>query len=95
MTSSNMQKSKQETALYTCTIEYGDKEILSWEGRGATGFSLGIIELTANIPFAPGNVNNASTFDFPVRYQSLGDIDPIWVVAGVEASGSEYATRRQ
>ena len=76
-----MQSSKQESALYTCTTGYGSKEILSWEGRGATGFSLGVVELTANIPFAPGNVNNASTFDFPVRYESLGDIDPMWVVA--------------
>jgi len=81
MTNSEMNKSKLETALYTDTTGYGDKEIYSWEGRGATGFSLGIIELRANIAFAPGNINNASTFDFPVRYESLGDIDPMWVVA--------------
>jgi hypothetical protein len=81
MTSNEMNKSQAETALYTCTTGYGSEEILSWEGRGATGFSLGIVELTANIPFAPGNVNNASTFNFPVRYESLGEIDPMWVVA--------------
>ena len=70
MTSSEMRKSQAETAIYTCTTGYGDKEILSWEGRGATGLSLGIVELRANIAFAPGNINNASTFNFPVRYES-------------------------
>ena len=44
-------------------------------------FSLGIVELTVNLAFAPGNINNASTFDFPVRYESLGKVDPMWVVA--------------
>jgi len=34
-----------------------------------------------NIGFAPGNINNASTFDFPVRYESLGEVDPMWVVS--------------
>ena len=52
MTNSEMKQSQAETALYTSTTGYGDKEILSWPNRGATGFSLGIIELTANIPFA-------------------------------------------
>lgn len=78
---SEMLASKQNTALYTKTTGYGSEEVYSWEGRGANGMSLGIIELTANIPFAPGNVNNASTFDFPVRYESLGEIDPHWVVS--------------
>jgi hypothetical protein len=81
MTSSEMQNSKQKTALYTRTTGYDDKEILTWDGRGADGMSLGIIELTVDIPFAPGNINNASTFNFPVRYESLGEIDPTWVVA--------------
>jgi hypothetical protein len=76
-----MQASKQATALYTQSTGYDDQEIYSWDGRGADGMSLGIDELTANIPFAPGNVNNASTFDFPVRYESLGDLDPTWVVS--------------
>jgi hypothetical protein len=76
------QESRATTALHTLTTGYGpDDEIHTWEGRGATGMSLGIIELTANIGFAPGNVNNASTFDFPVRYESLGEIDPRWVVS--------------
>jgi hypothetical protein len=76
-----MRVSKQGTALYTCATGYDERDVTTWDGRGADGMSLGIVELTANIPFAPGNVNNASTFDFPVRYESLGDIDPHWVVS--------------
>ncbi|MGI9579459.1 MAG: aspartate/glutamate racemase family protein [Microthrixaceae bacterium] len=75
-------KSRQETGLYTRTTGYGaDDVVTSWEGRGAAGELLGIIELTVNIPFIPGNINNASTFDFPVRHESMGDIDPHWVVS--------------
>lgn len=82
MNSSERLESRRETALYTCTTGYGpDDEVRTWEGRGADGTSLGIIELTVNIPFIPGNINNASTFDFPVRYESLGEIDPHWVVS--------------
>lgn len=81
MTDTEMRKAKQETALYTCFTGYDDREVRSWATRGADGMSLGIVELTANIPFAPGNINNASTFDFPVRYESLGEIDPRWVVS--------------
>lgn len=77
----DMWQSRQETALYTSSTGYGPQELLTWNGRGAGGFSLGIIELTATVPFAPGNINNASTFGFPVRYESLGEIDPMWVVS--------------
>ena len=77
----DMWKSKQDTDLYTSTTGYSDKDVLSWPDRGATGFSLGIIELTVNIGFVPGNINNASTFNFPVRYESLGEVDPMWVVS--------------
>lgn len=70
-----------QTDLYTRTTGYNDKKLYSWEGRGATGFSLGIIELTVNIAFHPGDINNASTFDFPVRFESLGEVDPHWVVS--------------
>ena len=73
-------QARGETALYTCTTGYDGKEVKSGH-LGATGFVLGIIELSVNIGFAPGNINNASTFGFPVRYESLGDIDPMWVVA--------------
>ena len=62
-----------------CIVEAANRALA--DCRTHYTHSLGIIELTAMVPFAPGNINNASTFDFPVRYESLGDIDPMWVVA--------------
>lgn len=37
-------------------------------GRVGYGFSIGILMLDCNIPFVPGDVGNASTYDFPVQY---------------------------
>ncbi|KUK58421.1 MAG: Uncharacterized protein XD80_0855, partial [Synergistales bacterium 53_16] len=38
----------------------------SWDGE-----SIGILILDAAYPCVPGNVGNASTFDFPVRYREV------------------------
>lgn len=37
-------------------------------GQVGYGFSIGILMLDCNIPFVPGDVGNASTYDFPVQY---------------------------
>ena len=79
-TALNEFEARQQTALYTCTTGYNDQDVRSGH-VGATGFVLGIIELSVNIGYGPGNINNASTFGFPVRYESLGEVDPMWVVA--------------
>lgn len=34
----------------------------------AYGYTVGILCAEWNVPFVPGDLNNASTFDFPVRY---------------------------
>src|SRR5215210_3154584 len=47
----------------------------------AYGYTIGMLCAEWNIPFVPGDLNNASTFDFPVRYLT---------VAG--AAGSEVLT---
>lgn len=38
-------------------------------GQVGYGFSIGILCLECNIPFIPGDVGNASTYDFPVQYR--------------------------
>jgi hypothetical protein len=68
-------------ALYTHRPEYGDDDVRGWEGRRVYGVTIGIIQLEANIPMPPGDMGNASTFDFPVLYEPLGDVDPMWVVS--------------
>jgi hypothetical protein len=37
-------------------------------GQVGYGFSIGVVMLDCNIPFVPGDVGNASTYDFPVQY---------------------------
>jgi aspartate/glutamate racemase len=37
----------------------------------AYGYPIGILCAEWNIPFVPGDLNNASTFDFPVRYLAV------------------------
>jgi hypothetical protein len=38
------------------------------QGQVGYGFSIGVVMLECNIPFVPGDVGNASTYDFPVQY---------------------------
>jgi aspartate/glutamate racemase len=37
----------------------------------AYGYTVGMLCAEWNVPFVPGDLNNASTFDFPVRYLSV------------------------
>lgn len=47
-------------------------------GQVAYGYAIGVLCAEWHIPFIPGDLNNANTFDFPVRYLS---------VAGASGSG--------
>jgi Asp/Glu/hydantoin racemase len=38
------------------------------EGQLMNGFPVGILQLYAHLPFFPGNVSNAYTYDFPVKF---------------------------
>ena len=37
-------------------------------GQLMNGFPVGILQLWAHLPFFPGNVSNAYTYDFPVKF---------------------------
>ncbi len=60
---------------------YADREVTGWKGRSVYGATVGIIQLPANIPMLPGDMGNATTFDFPVIYELIPDIDPFWVLS--------------
>jgi hypothetical protein len=64
-------------------------------GQVGYGFSIGVLMLDCNIPFVPGDVGNASTYDFPVQYLlvpgATGDAvitrqDPALIPAFIEAA---------
>ena len=67
--------------LYYEKQGYAEREVSGWKGRSIYGATIGIIQLPANIPMLPGDMGNASTFDFPVVYEVMPDIDPFWVLA--------------
>jgi hypothetical protein len=65
-------------------------------GQVGYGFSIGVLMLDCNIPFVPGDVGNASTYDFPVQYLlvpgATGDAvirrqDPALIPGFIEAAG--------
>jgi Asp/Glu/hydantoin racemase len=60
-----------EGGMFTYTVGYTDEEVYWWEGRNIGGAPIGIVQLSANIPMIPGNVGNASTFDFTLIYQPM------------------------
>ncbi len=41
------------------------------QGRISSGEAIGILLLDTSVPFIPGDVANATTYDFPVRFQKV------------------------
>jgi len=60
---------------------YGDREVTGYKGRYVYGPTVGVLQLPANIPMLPGDMGNPTTFDFPVLYELIEEIDPFWVLA--------------
>lgn len=67
--------------LYNEKLGYGDEDVTGWKGRYVYGPTVGILQLPANIPMLPGDMGNPTTFDFPVLYELIEEIDPFWVLA--------------
>jgi len=67
--------------LYNEKLGNGDRDVTGWKGRYVYGPTVGILQLPANIPMLPGDMGNPTTFDFPVLYELIEEIDPFWVLA--------------
>jgi len=67
--------------IYNETRGYSDREVTGWKGRYVYGATVGILQLPANIPMLPGDMGNPTTFNFPVLYELIEEIDPFWVLA--------------
>jgi len=67
--------------LYNEKLGYGDEDVTGYKGRYIYGPTVGILQLPANIPMLPGDVGNPTTFDFPVLYELIEEIDPFWVLS--------------
>ncbi|MFJ4286890.1 aspartate/glutamate racemase family protein [Paenarthrobacter nicotinovorans] len=51
-------------------------------GQVAAGHSIGMLCAEWNIPFIPGDLNNASTFDFPILYATVPGADGATILSG-------------
>ena len=67
--------------LYNEKRGYGDIDVTGYAGRAVYGATVGILQLPANIPMLPGDMGNPTTFNFPVLYELIEEIDPFWVLA--------------
>lgn len=54
-------------------------------GQVAYGYPVGILCAEWHIPFIPGDLNNATTFEFPVRYETVRGAAGSAVLAGANA----------
>ena len=70
-----------KSSWYAHATGYGERPTTWPKGRTIGGVAIGIVQLEARIPMPPGDLGNASTFDFPVLYDTLGDIDPMLILA--------------
>ena len=48
-----------------------DMDLTWWPGRNVSGVTIGLIQFRANLAMMPGNMGNATTFDFPMLYREM------------------------
>jgi hypothetical protein len=61
----------QNSDLYTEQDGYNDQDVTSWDGRNVFGLTIGLVQMRVNLPMIPGNMGNATTFDFPMLYREM------------------------
>ena len=62
---------KKDSDLYTEQSGFNDADLTWWDGRNIAGVTIGLIQFRANLPMLPGNMGNATTFDFPMLYREM------------------------
>ena len=62
---------KHDSDLYAEQSGYNDTDVTSWDGRNVFGITIGLVQMRVNLPMIPGNMGNASTFDFPMLYREM------------------------
>jgi Asp/Glu/hydantoin racemase len=62
---------KPDSDLYTEQAGHNEDDLTWWDGRNVAGVTIGLIQFRANLPMMPGNMGNATTFDFPMLYREM------------------------
>jgi len=63
----------KDSAMYTeeTGFDKNDPDMTWWSGRNVGGVTIGLVQIRANLPMMPGNMGNATTFDFPMLYREM------------------------
>jgi aspartate/glutamate racemase len=72
---------KQDSDLYTEQSGVNDAVVTGWDGRNVFGVTIGLIQMHVNLAMIPGNMGNATTFDFPILYRRMNADNVVDVMA--------------
>ncbi len=63
----------KDSDMYTeeTGFDENNSDVTWWPGRNVGGVTIGLVQVRANLPMMPGNMGNASTFDFPMLYREM------------------------
>jgi aspartate/glutamate racemase len=76
----------KDSAMYTeeTGFDENNSDVTWWPGRNIGGVTIGLVQMRANVPMMPGNMGNASTYDFPMLYREMPNVDNIMDVMNPE-----------
>ena len=75
---------KSDSDLYTEQSGCNDAVVTGWDGRNVFGVTIGLVQMHVNLAMIPGNMSNATTFDFPILYRRMNANNVADVMANVE-----------
>ncbi len=75
----------QDSDIYTEQSGYNDAEVTGWDGRNIFGVTIGLVQMHVNLAMIPGNMSNATTFDFPMLYRRMNADNAFDVMANPPA----------
>ena len=73
----------KDSDMYTeeTGFDEDDSDLSWWPGRNISGVTIGLVQFRANLPMMPGNMGNATTFDFPMLYREMNSDNVLDVMA--------------
>ena len=60
-----------DSDIYTEQSSCNDADVTGWDGRNVFGVTIGLVQMHVNLAMIPGNMGNATTFDFPILYRRM------------------------
>jgi len=60
-----------DSDIYVEQSGYNDAVVTGWDGRNVFGVTIGLVQMHVNLAMIPGNMGNATTFDFPILYRRM------------------------